>query len=178
MLELIDGGAIAMRALKVIRNTGVAAALAIAAHGTASAATADLGTIAPNSSAGTVFAHTPGSFTDTVTFNITASGTGEASYYNFYVLSGKVRSNIVDAFLTLTGPTSFSTALTGAGLYPVSLLAGSYTGTITGKATGSDGGAYNFAITAPTPEPATMGMMAAGMAMSGFVARRRKKASA
>jgi hypothetical protein len=159
----------------------IAASLAIGTIPAAAwAGTYDLGTIPANTTVGEVVEHKPGAFTDTITFKIQSGGAGIADYYNFYVLNGggKVRSNIIDAALNLTGPTAFSTSLTSGTSYPIALLAGSYTATITGKAVGANGGAYNFDVTAPTPEPATMALMAGGIAMSGFMARRRRRAQA
>ncbi|ARN23173.1 hypothetical protein A4W93_26525 [Piscinibacter gummiphilus] len=60
------------------------------------------------------------------------------------------------------------------------LLAGTYSLTVNGKATGL--GAVGYigtiraeAVAAPVPEPETIAMMALGLGVMGFVARRRKQ---
>lgn len=171
-----------MIATKMLSRAGIAAALLMVCSPTAAFADSfDLGAVAPGQTEGHVFGHSKGSFTDTLTFNISTPGTGSADYYNFFVSIGKVRSNIQNAYMTLTGPAGFapvSTALMDGQSYALQLLSGAYTATITGSATGTDGGAYNIGVTAPTPEPATMGLMFGGAAAASFMARRRKRAAA
>ena len=165
---------------KLLAWTGAATLMLAATTQVASAETANLGTIPVGQTEGYVFSHRPGSFTDTLNFNISVAGTGAADYFNFLVQMNN-RSNIQNAYLVLTGPAGFSTyetALTSGSSYALQLLSGSYSATITGNATGRSGGAYEFDVTAPTPEPATMTLMFGGAAAASYMGRRRKRAAA
>jgi hypothetical protein len=165
--------------MKKLIVAGAAALAFMVGASAARAENANLGTISANQTAGHIFAHPKGPFTDTVTFIIDTTGAGSADYFNFLVVrGGSVRSNITDAVLSLTGPNSFSTALVHGNSYPLSLSSGSYTGTITGAADGASGGSYLFEVTAPTPEPETFGMMGVGLAIAAYIAKRRKKSLA
>lgn len=152
-------------------------AAALAASGCASFA-ASLGA-ADLSSGSTTFGNTPtaGSFVDTLTFTL-------ASTVNF---GGSLTSivngdqNVDFSSIVVSGPTgSFAFAqllpdpvevwATPAG---VVLGAGSYTLTLTGSNSsgiGSYGG--NLAVS-PVPEPQTLALMLAGVAVLGFVGKRR-----
>jgi hypothetical protein len=61
------------------------------------------------------------------------------------------------------------------------LSAGSYFIKVDGEILGSAGGTYGTDLTiavAPVPEPATYGMLGAGLGLLGFVARRKKAKAA
>jgi hypothetical protein len=168
-----------MNTTRLLTKMCAAAALTVALPASSFAATADFGTISPGDTKGVVLSHTPGSFVDTISFVISLAGSGTADYFNFFVKTSKaIRTNIDMAKLKLTGPTTYTTNLTSEATYSVPLLAGSYTAEITGVANGVNGGSYNFDVTAPTPEPEVFGLMAAGVAMAGFMAKRRRKAVA
>ena len=171
-----------MFAGRMFPKVGIATALLlVCAPGTAFAEYHNLGAIAPGDTQGYVFGHGKGTFTDELAFSISQPGSGAADYYNFFVKMGKVRSNIENAQITLTGPAGFTTVsfgLASGASYAIQLISGSYSAKITGNATGSDGGAYNLGVTAPTPEPATMGLMFGGAAAASFMARRRRRAAA
>lgn len=156
-----------------------AATAALVAAAPSYANSIDLGTISPGTTKGSVQSHGGGSFSDDFTFNIVTSGSdGNLAYTNFFVSAA---SNIVDATLSLMGPTTNSfyfDGTHGTTNQSVMLAAGNYTATLTGTVTGSDGGAYNLRITAPTPEPELWLSMTAGVGLAGFMARRRRKAGA
>lgn len=63
-----------------------------------------------------------------------------------------------------------------------SLLAGTYTLQVRGNVFGSAGGTYtsmlNLAPVSPIPEPATYGMLLAGLGMTAFALRRKSKKAA
>ena len=88
-----------------------------------------------------------------------------------------------DALMTYTG-----TNTTGTGANPTDvwelraggLTAGSYFIKVDGQILGSAGGTYgtDLTIAAAVPEPATYGMLGAGLGLLGFVARRKKAKTA
>jgi len=58
---------------------------------------------------------------------------------------------------------------------PSALAAGTYTLQIRGKVSGALSGAYSGVLNVTAvPEPSTYGMLLSGMALVGFMARRRK----
>jgi hypothetical protein len=55
------------------------------------------------------------------------------------------------------------------------MSAGPYYLSVSGLADGSSGGQYMLSITAAVPEPETYALLLAGLALVGFVARRRNE---
>ncbi|MGH8668531.1 MAG: FxDxF family PEP-CTERM protein [Burkholderiales bacterium] len=71
----------------------------------------------------------------------------------------------------------FNTVLGQGSLVPFSpIAAGDYDLRVAGELAGITGGAYAGHITLAIPEPETYAMLLAGLALMGFVARRRKSA--
>jgi hypothetical protein len=166
--------------MKKLALIAITAGILSASGSPALATSVDLGTIQPGTTDGYVFSHAKGSFTDTINFMISQGGGATAQYFNFLVTGkkGDLRSNITNAFLSVTGPSSFSTSLKHDTSYDFSVKPGAYSATVTGVANGALGGAYAVQVAAPTPEPEAMGMIAVGMGMAaGYVGRRRKKTS-
>lgn len=123
-----------------------------------------------------------GEFTDVFTFVPSAtSGTiaygsvVNTSYFGMSTISFTSADLNGNALTTSTTPMGF-VSLNMATLVPTT-VSGPLTLTINGinKGGGSYGGDINFVIT-PVPEPATYGLMLAGVGMLGFMAWRKKNA--
>lgn len=150
-----------------------------------------LGAIPPGEASTAQFIHTDksngGAFEDTVLFSLSASGSNGNVVYTlqFSELAGKALKNISNATLDLVSDNASFQSLMGVSLQPNSgevrtqinaaFVPGQYTATIRGNAVGANGGDYQFTVAAPTPEPAVVGSMAAGVALAGFVAMRRRR---
>ncbi len=120
--------------------------------------------------------HTTGAFSDTFTFsNYSAdNGTVFASLIN----TATTWSDLTFDTVTLNGvkistgdigPLSIAAILGQNVTGPLTLAV---SGTVTGQVA-SYGGDFN--VTTPVPEPATYGMLAGGLAVLAFAARRRKQ---
>src|SRR5450830_1071738 len=112
-------------------------------------------------------------FTDFYHFTVGASDLDAG----FYANQGKtVGLNITKFDLVLSGGGLVATGHGGGGSWNIAstlLAPGSYVLEIAGKVTGSTRGNYNGTLNvSPVPEPETYGMMLAGLALVGVVARR------
>ncbi|MUI10958.1 PEP-CTERM sorting domain-containing protein [Massilia dura] len=120
--------------------------------------------------------HTTGAFSDTFTFsNYSAdNGTVFASLINTATTWSDlsfdtVTLNGVNISTGDIGPLSIAAILGQNVTGPLTLAV---SGTVTGQVA-SYGGDFN--VTTPVPEPATYGMLAGGLAVLAFAARRRKQ---
>lgn len=165
------------------------AALALATAGTAMAKTENLGDMGPPGVAlfGNWF--TSGqSFTDTYTFSIDSGANGIGGVFDFDLSWGM---HIDLTSVSLTGG-SLSSALVDSSPLSFSfgsLAAGTYNLVVKGVASGNSLGWFDplgvgykgtlvttpTQVSAPVPEPETIAMMALGLGVMGFVARRRKQ---
>jgi len=123
--------------------------------------------------------HTAGAFSDTYTFS---DYTAAASY----VTGGLVNTATWYSDITFTGATLNGVDVPGLNVFAWSAVAflnekvsGPLTLTVNGfvNAKGSNTASYGgvFTVTSAVPEPATYGMLAGGMAVLAFAARRRKQ---
>jgi hypothetical protein len=156
----------------------------IAASCVASAAsyTVALTTTSPNHLSAS-FGATPisGSFTDVFTFTPSlAAGSSASAYFFNFALNGMGQVDpslqIIFSAADVNGtPFSINNSVpfTQAGVY-VPSLSGPLVLTISGN---SGGGSYSgvMNVTTPVPEPETYGMMLAGLALVGVVARRKQR---
>ena len=160
----------------------IAAGVLAAASFSASAATYDLGVLDPSGS-DTLSAITTkfganAQVDDFWTFElITPSSTSFGALQTFSVIEGSIKN--FAAVLMGHGQLTASSAPGSQSLSWVGqLAAGEYTVHVTGV-TGLGKAAYLGSVSAlPVPEPETYGMMLAGLALVGAVARRRAKKSA
>jgi hypothetical protein len=131
-------------------------------------------------------------FADTYTFSIATGFDSSASLTSTYLNTTTVHdlsisSYTLSAYDATTG--AYSTVYTGVSttsgttdtwsLVANDLTSGTYALTVTGTVVGNAGGTYagDLAINvSPVPEPATYGMLMAGLGLMGFVARRKNKA--
>ncbi|WP_082568818.1 FxDxF family PEP-CTERM protein [Rhizobacter sp. Root1221] len=160
----------------------LAVAVALAAAGASQAATFNLGTLSTEQTK--VFGNTFGwgqTFTDV--FNFTLADNGR-SYGGTLAYDLTDWGGISLTSLSLSGG-SLSSAVTDSSPETFSfsnLLAGTYSLTVSGQATGLGlvgylGTVRAEAVAAPVPEPETLAMMALGLGVMGFVARRRKQSA-
>jgi len=166
------------------------AAIALASAGSAMAdKTENLGDMGPPGIAlfGNWF-NSGQSFTDTYTFSIDSGANGVGGVFDFDASWGM---HIDLTSVSLTGG-SLSSALvdnTPLSFSFGSLAAGTYSLIVKGVASGNPLGGWDFGgvsyggklvttpaqVSAPVPEPETIAMMALGLGVMGFVARRRKQ---
>jgi hypothetical protein len=125
-----------------------------------------------------VVTHAFGSFIDTISFVVSDGSLGVAANIlpvadasDADGFSGHI-SNLTYAIWQ--GSTNLGSYAGGMAVSHTSLLAGSYTLTVSGNADGNFGGSYglNMAVT-PVPEPATYGMLLVGLGLLGFAGKRR-----
>ena len=136
------------------------------------------------------------SFIDKHTFTLTANFDGSSSITSSYLNSKTIKDLLITSFSLVkydpvtdavlhtytgtnitdplkTNPTD-SWELTASGL-----SAGSYFVEVGGQVVGNGGGSYASTLNiSAVPEPTTYGMMAAGLGLLGFVARRKKAKAA
>ncbi|WP_338769789.1 FxDxF family PEP-CTERM protein [Massilia sp. METH4] len=119
--------------------------------------------------------HLAGSFTDTFTFT---GFSGEGTVFGSLINTATSVSDLSFTSITLNGvnvdsgdigPLSIAAILGQEVSGPLTLVV---SGTVTGNAA-SYGGDFN--VTSPIPEPATYGMLAGGLGVLAFAARRRKQ---
>ena len=114
-----------------------------------------------------------GTFTDTMTFTITAGDLSSSANPLNVMLGGQNISNIDGLEYTIwSGAESMGTFAGNNTTWTQTLAAGDYVVKITGNANGSFGGTYGFAMSL-VPEPETYAMLLAGLGLVGFAARRR-----
>jgi hypothetical protein len=126
------------------------------------------------------FAGKDNTFTDFYKFTVGASDLDAG----FYANQGKVVGLDITKFDLVLAGGGLVASSTGSGgsfnIASILLAPGSYVLEIAGKVTGSTSGNYNGTLNvSPVPEPETYGMMLAGLALVGVVARRKaaKKAA-
>jgi hypothetical protein len=118
-------------------------------------------------------------FTDKFLFTLTGNYNGSGTLSSTFESTSPVQ----DLLITYAGYNVLGVPGTGTEDYwkftTTGLTAGSYYIAVNGVIQGAGGGTYtsnvNFAL-APVPEPETYAMMAAGLGLLGFMARRRKSA--
>jgi len=120
--------------------------------------------------------HTTGAFSDTFTFSNYSADNGT-------VFASLINTATAVSDLSFTSVTLNGTNIATGDIGPLSIAAilgqdvtGPLTLTVAGTVTGqvaSYGGDFN--VTTPVPEPATYGMLAGGLGVLAFAARRRKQ---
>lgn len=129
-------------------------------------------------------------FTDKYEFTLSGSYDSAASVTSSFLKSGTIKDLLITNFsLVQYDPVTNAILNTYAGVNTTTgvtdnweltasgLTAGSYYIEVDGKVVGNGGGSYGSDLTiavSAVPEPATYGMMAAGLGLMGFVARRKK----
>lgn len=165
------------------------AAVALATAGTAMAKTQNLGDMGPpgEKKFGNWF-FSGQTFTDTYTFSIDSGANGVGGVFDFDLSLGM---HLDLTSVSLTGG-SLSSALvdnTPLSFSFGSLAAGTYNLVVKGVASGNSLGWFDplgvgyggkltttpAQVSAPVPEPESIAMMALGLGVMGFVARRRKQ---
>jgi hypothetical protein len=135
---------------------------------------------------------TGSTFSDSYTFTISSGFDSSASLTSTYLNSSTVHDLQITGYTltqydaaTNTYGTSYAGVNTTTGttdtwtLAANGLSSGTYVLAVDGKVIGNAGGSYagDLAISvSPVPEPATYGMLMAGLGLMGFVARRKTKA--
>jgi hypothetical protein len=137
-------------------------------------------------------------FSDKYMFTLASSYDSSASVTSTFLKSSTTKDLLITGFsLVQYDPTDIAHVLhtyTGnnttnpAGAHPtdnwelttMGLTAGSYYVKVDGQIVGNGGGTYgtDLTISAAVPEPETYGLMAAGLGLLGFVARRKKAKAA
>ena len=158
-------------------------ALALAASAPAMAATFNLGVV--GSPTGTNFGNTFSSnqhFVDTYNFTLGSPSAVLAGAVTTFDLNFWRDLSISSVSLVGSSGASSSFNVGPVKMTFSGLLAGAYQLVVTGDVTGTLGtAAYHGSIlaiprvSAPVPEPETLGMLGLGLAAIGFVARRRKQ---
>lgn len=162
------------------------AAAALAASGASMAETFNLGSMGPPGFTwfGNSFSQAQ-TFSDTFNFTLNGAANSLGAVWDVDFLA---RRDVELTSISLIGG-GLSSALVDYSPIDFSfsnLLAGSYSLIITGTVEGRRGGLYDSGyvgqlvttrttVSAPVPEPETIAMMALGLGVMGFVARRRKQ---
>lgn len=143
-------------------------------------------------------ADTTNLFSDKYLFTLGSSYDSSASVTSTFLKSSTIKDLLITGFsIVKYDPTNINNVLatyTGTnttspvGAHPtdnwelttMGLTAGSYYVEVDGQIVGSGGGTYgtDLTIAASVPEPETYGLMAAGLGLLGFVARRKKAKAA
>jgi hypothetical protein len=163
----------------------VTVGLGLASAAQANDISVDLGSVGAPKALSQVISHSIGTFTDKWTFdipytlssggsvsNLAISLSGWGTLYNIDNLSVQLygANNALISDLD-TNAGSSSQIKVGSGVFPA---ADNYYFKVSGKADGSFGGQYVFAVnTLPVPEPETYAMLLAGLGILGAAARRR-----
>jgi len=162
------------------------ASIALAAAGSSMATTFDLGDMGPPGITffGHSFSSPQASFSDTFTFTLDSGADSFGVLWDADFLS---RRDVSLSSLSLSGG-GLSGAVTDTTPYEFTfqnLVAGTYSLVVNGSVSGSSGGflpsGYGGtlvtlrSVAAPVPEPETIAMMAMGLGVVGFMARRRKQ---
>jgi hypothetical protein len=155
-----------------LKSLAVAAVLAVSSYAASAVAIFPTGpddstTIGASFSAPTSPATTVYTFSTAVT-----------AYFNGSLTTTDLTTKVFDfTSVDLNGIDLSSFVTPDGGTLPtLTLMAGSYTFTVTGVASGSKGGSWggNLNLVAvPVPEPETYALLLAGLGAVGFVARRR-----
>jgi len=160
--------------MNLLKKLAVVVAASVGWMGSAQATTYELDTLSPTVQQETAFHAAGSTFADI--YNFTVGAQYQTVFASAVGTSAEQTSisNLMLTFYSADGSVIGESSLSNGSMIDLSgaFLSGSYSVGVSGIANGDLGGEYQFSIAA-VPEPGEWAMLLAGLAVLGFIAKRK-----